>query len=96
MTLSIDIQHNSIECHYAECLYADCRDYLNVMLSVVRLNVVMMSVVMLSVVRLNVVMLSSVMLIVVRLNVVMLSVVAPKGGNDMLPTGGRDYASLAE
>ena len=34
-TLSIDIQPNSIECHYAEC-----RDYLNVILSVVRLNVV--------------------------------------------------------
>jgi hypothetical protein len=62
MTLSIDIQHNSIECHNAECCYAECRDYLNVMLSVV----------MLIVVRLNVVMLS-----VVRLNVVMLSVVAP-------------------
>jgi hypothetical protein len=40
MTLSIDIQHNSIECHYAEC-----RDYLNVMLSVIRLNVVMLNVV---------------------------------------------------
>jgi hypothetical protein len=36
----IDIQHNSIECHYAEC-----RDYLNVMPSVVRLNVIMLSVV---------------------------------------------------
>ncbi len=24
MTLSIDIQHNSIECHYAECRYAEC------------------------------------------------------------------------
>ncbi len=48
-TLSINgTQHNSIECHYAEC-----RDYLNVMLSVIRLKVVM-----LSVVRLNVVMLS--------------------------------------
>jgi len=34
-TLSIDIQHNSIECHYAEC-----RDYLNVMLNVVMLSVV--------------------------------------------------------
>jgi hypothetical protein len=45
MTLSIDIQHNSIECHYAEC-----RDYLNYMLSVVRLNVIILSVVMLSVV----------------------------------------------
>jgi hypothetical protein len=40
MTLGIDIQLNSIECHYAEC-----RDYLNVMLSVVSLNVVMVSVV---------------------------------------------------
>ncbi len=37
------IQYNSIECHYAEC-----RDYLNVMLSVQ--NVGMLSVVMLSVV----------------------------------------------
>jgi hypothetical protein len=45
MTLSIDIQHNSIECHYAEW-----RDYLNVMLSVVMLNVIMLNVVMLSVV----------------------------------------------
>jgi len=62
MTLTIAIQHNSIECHYAEC-----RDYLNVMLSVIMLNVVV-----LSVIRLNVVMLS-----VIRLNVVMLSVVAP-------------------
>jgi hypothetical protein len=35
MTLSIDIQHNSIECHYAEC-----RDYLNVMLCVIMLSVV--------------------------------------------------------
>ncbi len=56
MTLSIDIQHNSIECHYAECRYTDCRyadcrysechyaecrDYLNVMLN----NVVMLCVV---------------------------------------------------
>jgi hypothetical protein len=48
MTVSIDIQHSSIECHYA-----GCRDYLNVMLSGVVVNVVM-----LSVVRLNVVMLS--------------------------------------
>jgi hypothetical protein len=43
-TLSIkDTQHNSIKCHYAEC-----RDYLNVvlnvgMLCVFRLNVVMLS-----------------------------------------------------
>ncbi len=45
MTLSIDIQHNSIECHYDECCYAVCRNYLNVMLIVVRLNFVMLSVV---------------------------------------------------
>ncbi len=45
MTFSIDIQHNSKECHYAEC-----RDYLNVMLSVVMLDVVMLNVIMLSVV----------------------------------------------
>jgi hypothetical protein len=30
MTLSLDIQQSSIECHYAEC-----RDHLNVLLSVV-------------------------------------------------------------
>ncbi len=47
------IQHNSIKCHYAEC-----QNYLNVILSVVRLNVVILNVVILSVVRLNVVMLS--------------------------------------
>ncbi len=62
MTLSIDIQLNIIECHYAEC-----RDYLNVMLSVFMLNLLM-----LRVARLNVVMPS-----VMRLNVVMLGVVAP-------------------
>ncbi len=66
-TLNIDIQHNSIEYYYAECHYAQCRNYLNAMLSVVMQNVVM-----LSVIRLNVVILS-----VVRLNVVMLSVAAP-------------------
>jgi hypothetical protein len=70
MTLSIDIQHNSIEHHYAEC-----RDYLHVMLSVIMLNVIMLTVIMLSVVGLNVVMLSVAMLIVVRLYVIMLSVV---------------------
>ena len=37
---SYDTQHNNIECHYAEC-----RDYLNVMLSVIKLNVVMLNVV---------------------------------------------------
>ncbi len=45
MTLSIGIQHNNIECHYAECLYDECRDYLNVMVSVIMLNVVILSVV---------------------------------------------------
>ncbi len=54
-TLSINdtqhrLQHNSNECHYAECCYAECRDYLNVMLSVILLNVVMPSVVRLKVV----------------------------------------------
>jgi hypothetical protein len=45
MTLSIGIKHISIECHYAEFRYAECRDYLNVILSVVMMNVVMLSVV---------------------------------------------------
>jgi hypothetical protein len=40
MTLSIGIQRNNIECHYAECC-----DYLNVILSVVMLKVDMLSVV---------------------------------------------------
>ncbi len=40
----------SIQCHYAES-----RDYLNVMLSVVMLNVIMLSDVILSVVMLNVI-----------------------------------------
>jgi hypothetical protein len=39
MKLSIDIQQNSIECH------AECRDYLNVVLSVVMLNVIMLGIV---------------------------------------------------
>jgi hypothetical protein len=50
MTLNIDIQYNSIECHYAEC-----RDYLNVMLSVILKNVIMLSVVSLNVVLLRVI-----------------------------------------
>jgi len=62
-TLSITVK----SAIYAECCYAECRDYLNVILSVVILNVIM-----LSVVRLNVIMLS-----VSRLNVIILSVVAP-------------------
>ncbi len=43
-TLSIDTQHNSIEGHHAEC-----RDYLNVMLSVVMLSVARLNVVLLTV-----------------------------------------------
>ncbi len=49
-TLSLDIQHNSIECHNAEYC-----DYLNVKLSFIMLNVVMLSVVRLNVVILSVV-----------------------------------------
>ncbi len=44
-----DTRHSSIKCRYAECHYSECRDYWNVMLSVVRPNVVMLSVVTLSV-----------------------------------------------
>ncbi len=44
MTLSIEVQHNSIECHYADFRYAECLNYLNVMMSVVMLNVVMLNV----------------------------------------------------
>jgi hypothetical protein len=33
MSLGIGIQHNSIESHYAECRYAEYRNYLNVILS---------------------------------------------------------------
>jgi hypothetical protein len=69
-----DIEHTSVVCHYAVC-----RDYLNVMLSVVLLNfvtlsAVMLNVVMLSAVMLNVFMLSAVMLSVIMLIVFMLSV----------------------
>ncbi len=53
MTLSIGIQHNSIECHYAECC-----NYLNVILSVVLLSVVRQNVVILSVVMPIVIILS--------------------------------------
>ncbi len=49
-----------------------CRDYINVITSVVWLNAVMLNVVILNVIMLNVVMMS-----VVMMNVVMLSVVAP-------------------
>ena len=46
------------ECRYADSYYAECHDYLNVMLSVIMLNVIMLIVIMQSVVMLNVVMLS--------------------------------------
>ncbi len=39
---------------YAECRYAACLDYLNVMLSVIVLNVVMLSVITLNVIMLSV------------------------------------------
>ncbi len=45
-----DTRHSTIKCSYGECHYSECRDYWNVMLSVVRPNVVMLSVVTLSVV----------------------------------------------
>ncbi len=83
LTLSIyDIRHNgtrhtSIECCYAEHRYAECHDYLNVLLNVVMLNVVMLSVVILNYVMLSVVILNDVMLSVIILNVFMLSVVEP-------------------
>jgi hypothetical protein len=53
MTFSIgetykNIQHNST-LYYAECRYAEGRDYLNVMLMVVMVNVIMLSVVTLNV-----------------------------------------------
>ncbi len=58
-----------------QCIYADCCDFLIVMLNVVMPSVVMLSVIMLSVVMLSVVMLSVVMLSVVMLSVIMLTVV---------------------
>jgi hypothetical protein len=39
-----------IKRRYAECYYAECHDYLNIMLSVIIPNVIMLSAVMLSVV----------------------------------------------
>jgi hypothetical protein len=45
MTLSIGIQRNTFECHYAKCRFAECHGYLNVILSVTMLNVIMLSVV---------------------------------------------------
>ena len=60
------------ECHYAECPYAECRDYLNVMLSFITprgrdyLNVM-----------LSAAMLNAVMLGVVMLNVFIMSTVLP-------------------
>jgi hypothetical protein len=55
MTLSIIAL--CIEC-YAECRYAECCGYINVMLNVVRPSVIMLSVTMLSVVMLSVIMLN--------------------------------------
>ncbi len=44
----------SIECRYADFRYAECRDYLNVMLSVVMMSNVTLNVIILSVVMLSV------------------------------------------
>ncbi len=44
----------SIESHYAGCCFADCSDYLNVMMSVVRLNVMILNAIMQSVSMLSV------------------------------------------
>jgi hypothetical protein len=44
----------SIESHYAGCCFADCSDYLNVMMSVVRLNVMILDAIMQSVSMLSV------------------------------------------
>jgi hypothetical protein len=41
MTLTLGTQHGSIECHYVEC--AEFLDFFIVILSVVRLNVFMLS-----------------------------------------------------
>jgi hypothetical protein len=57
------------ECHYVVFRYAECCDYLNVMMSVVMLSVIMLYVVMLSVIILYVFMLSVIMLYVVMLSV---------------------------
>ncbi len=56
MTFSI----MTIECHYAERCYAEYRDYINVKLSVIMPNVVMLNVFMLSVIMPNVKMIMSV------------------------------------
>jgi hypothetical protein len=46
VTLSINyIQHNDTQPTSIECSYAECRDYLNVMLIVIMLNIVILSVV---------------------------------------------------
>ncbi len=66
--------------HYAEWNYVECRNFFSfqlnvIILSVVMLNVIMLSVIVLSVVMLNVIMLSVIVLSVVMLNVIMLSVI---------------------
>ncbi len=65
-----DTRHISIECCYAECNYAGCRDQINVMLSDCTINVVILIPLMLNVLILSVVM----------LNVIMLNVMAPIKG----------------
>ncbi len=62
MTLRItDTQHKNtlcIQCLYAECCFAECRDSFSVMLNVITLSVVVLNVAMLSVIMLNAAMLS--------------------------------------
>jgi hypothetical protein len=47
-----------VECCFAEWRYAECRDFLIIMLNVVMLSVIMLSVIMLSVIMLSVFMLN--------------------------------------
>jgi hypothetical protein len=81
-----DIQHKSTSL-FAECHYAECRDYLNVILRVIMLSVIMLSVIMLSVIMLSVIMLSVIKLSVIMMSVVILSVVLEcRGALKMLPS----------
>jgi hypothetical protein len=64
-----------------ECYCAECRDYLNTMLSFIMLNVIMLCFIMLNAIILSVIMTNVVMMSVVMFNVVMLSVVAPTRKN---------------
>jgi hypothetical protein len=84
MTLSIlcslvilGIQQNDTDQTSIKRRYSECRDYVNVMLSVVMLSVIILSVFVLSVIMPSVILLCVIMLSVIMLNVIILSVVAP-------------------